>query len=290
MDDKQHSPTRRQFLGETSKATMVATASAALGPLLVPSSVHAHGTDTLRIGLVGAGGRGTGAAADALNADPHTRLVAIADAFADKTTWSRDTLLRQEEIADRVQVDDDHLFAGFDAYKQLVDCGVDVVLLATPPHFRPDHLDYAVDAGKHCFVEKPVAVDAPGLRQVMAACQRAREAGLAIVSGLCWRYHPGVVETVNRIRDGAIGDIVAIQSHYNTGTLWHRGDKPEWSRMEYQVRNWLYYTWLSGDHICEQAIHSLDKTAWLQGDVHPIRAMGIGGRQQTRRTQVRQCV
>ena len=126
-----------------------------------------------------------------------------------------------------------------------------------------------------------MAVDAPGVRSIIETCDKAKQKGLAIVSGLCWRYHPAVRETVRRIvEDKAIGDIVAIQSCYNASTLWHRGDKPEWSRMEYQIRNWLYFDWLSGDHICEQAIHSLDKTAWLQGDVHPVQAFGMGGRQQ----------
>jgi len=138
-----------------------------------------------------------------------------------------------------------------------------------------------VEKGKHTFVEKPVAVDAPGVRSIIETCNKAKEKNLAVVSGLCWRYHPTVRETVRRIvEDKAIGDIVAIQSNYNASHLWHRGDDPKWSRMEYQIRNWLYFHWLSGDHICEQAIHSLDKTAWLQGDIHPTQATGMGGRQQ----------
>jgi predicted dehydrogenase len=168
----------------------------------------------------------------------------------------------------------------FDSYKKVIDSGVDVVILATPPHFRPDHLAYAVDKGKHVFVEKPVGVDVPGVKRVQETCELATQKGLAIVSGLVWRADPGVIETVNRIRDGAIGDIIAIQSCYNAGTLWHRGDDPQWSRMEYQIRNWLYYAWLSGDHINEQAIHSLDKVNWLLGDAPPESAFGTGGRQQ----------
>jgi predicted dehydrogenase len=163
----------------------------------------------------------------------------------------------------------------------VIDCGVDVVLLATPPHFRPEHLRYAVEAGKHVFVEKPVAVDAPGVRHVEESCRMAAAKGLSIVSGLCWRYDLGVRATMQQIlEEKSIGDVIAIESSYNAGTLWHRGDNPDWSRMEYQIRNWLYYTWLSGDHIAEQAIHSLDKTAWLLGDIQPTRAMGMGGRQQ----------
>jgi predicted dehydrogenase len=268
---------RRQFLQKSSAATVGA---AMLGPLLVPRNVHAAQNEVLKVGLIGAGGRGTGAAADALHADPATELTAIGDTFIDQAQRSRKNLLRSEAISERVKVDDDHLFVGFDAYKQVIDSGVDVVILTTAPHFRPDQLEYAVERGKHCFVEKPIAVDVPGVLRVEETCRRAEAKGLAVVSGLCWRYHPAVVETVNRVRDGAIGDIIAIESHYNAGTLWHRGRKPEWSQMEYQIRNWLYYTWLSGDHIAEQAVHSLDKTAWLQGDVSPVAAMGIGGRQQ----------
>ncbi len=270
---------RRDFLKQTSTATVGA---ALLGPMLVPGNVHAQGGDSeiLKIGLVGAGSRGSGAAADALTADPRTELVAIGDAFEDQAKRCRSNLARDESLGSRVKVDDDHLFWGFDSYKQVIDSDVDVVLLATPPHFRPDHLEYAVQQNKHCFVEKPIAVDAAGVRRVQSICEKAREKSLSIVSGLCYRYHPAVVETIDRIRDGAIGEIIAIESHYDTGLLWHRGDKPEWSRMEYQIRNWLYYTWLSGDHIAEQAVHSIDKTAWLQGDVQPVAASGLGGRQQ----------
>jgi predicted dehydrogenase len=270
--------TRRDFLKTSTGLAVGATLASTLA---VPRAVHAGASETLRIGLIGAGGRGTGAAQNALDASPDNVLVAIGDAFADKARASLDELRRNEKTKDRVQVADDHLFTGFDAYKQVIDSGVDVAILATPPHFRPQHLAYAVEQGKHSFVEKPVAVDAPGVRSIIETCEKAKQKNLAVVSGLCWRYHPNVQETVRRVvEDKAIGDIVAIQSCYNANTLWHRGDKPEWSRMEYQIRNWLYFDWLSGDHICEQAVHSLDKTAWLQGDVHPVRAFGMGGRQQ----------
>lgn len=266
--------TRRQFL-QTSAVT-----AAAIGTLGLTQAAHAGGTDTLKIGLVGCGGRGTAAAIDALSADQHTELIAIGDAFADRTASSLQTLKETPEINTRLKVSDDHVFTGFDAFKGVIDSGVDVVLLATPPHFRPEHFAYAVEKGKHCFVEKPVAVDVPGALSVKKTAEEARKKNLAVVSGLCWRYDLGVRETIKRIQDGAIGDIVAIESRYNSGTLWHRGREPEWSEMEYQIRNWLYFTWLSGDHINEQAIHSLDKTAWLTGDVAPVQVMGIGGRQQ----------
>ena len=160
-----------------------------------------------------------------------------------------------------------------------MDTDIDVVLLCTTPHFRPVQLRAAVEAGKHVFCEKPVAVDGPGVRDVLATSKMAAEKGLNLVSGLCWRYDLGVLETMQRIQDGAIGDIRSIQENYLTGTLWHRGQDPSWSEMEYQMRNWLYFTWLSGDHIVEQHIHSLDKALWLNGDVPPARAFGLGGRQ-----------
>jgi predicted dehydrogenase len=155
-----------------------------------------------------------------------------------------------------------------------------VVLLCTPPHFRPEHLKAAVAAGKHIFCEKPVAVDPVGVRSVLESCADAKKRNLSVVSGLCWRYDLGVRETMRKIKEEkAIGDIVAIQENYLTGTLWHRGHDPAWSEMEYQMRNWLYYTWLSGDHIVEQHIHSLDKSLWLMDDVPPARCFGLGGRQ-----------
>ncbi len=270
--------TRRDFL---KTSTGLAVGATLAGTLAVPRAVHAGASETLRIGLIGCGGRGSSAARNALDASPHNVLTAVGDAFADAAQRSVNQLRRDEKYKDRVQVSEDYIFAGFDAYKQVIDSGVDVVILAEPPHFRPKHLAYAVQNGKHAFVEKPVAVDAPGVRSVIETCNKAKEKGLAIVSGLCWRYHPAVRETMRRIiEDKAIGDIVAIQSCFNADTLWHRGDMPEWSRMEYQIRNWLYFTWLSGDHIVEQAVHSLDKTGWLQGDIHPVQAFGLGGRQQ----------
>jgi predicted dehydrogenase len=204
----------------------------------------------------------------------------VGDAFDDRARSGLKIVQFDEGVSDRCVVDEDHIFSGFDAYKQVIDTDVDVIILATPPHFRPDHLAYAVEKGKHVFVEKPISVDMAGAARIADTCELAKQKGLSIVSGLCWRYDLGVRETMKRIADGAIGDIVSIESNYNAGTLWHRGDKPDWSRMEYQLRNWIYYTWLSGDIITEQAIHSLDKTAWLLGDASPVKAMAMGGRQQ----------
>jgi predicted dehydrogenase len=263
---------RRDFL----KTSAIAGATLASG-LAVPM-VHAAGSDVLKIGLVGCGGRGTGAAMQALRADKNNRLVALGDAFDDRLEQCRGTLAGTADIADRVAVDADHRFTGFDAYKQVI-ANVDVVLLATPPGFRPLHLRAAVDAGKHVFCEKPVAVDGPGVRKVLEAAALAKKQNLTLVSGFCWRRHPIMRQTMQRVHDGALGDIVALQCNYNTGPLWLRKREPGMSDMEYQMRNWYYYAWLSGDFNVEQHIHSLDKAAWAMQDVYPVRAVGLGGRQ-----------
>lgn len=265
---------RRSFLKGTTAAVVGGTLASVLGSARM---VHAAENNTLKVGLVGCGGRGKGAAVNALGADPNAQLTAIGDIFPDSVQSARDQLKRQ--LKEKFAVPDDHVFSGFDAYKQVIDSGVDVVLLAEPPHFRPAHLRYAIEKGKHVFCEKPVAVDGPGVRSVLETTELARQKKLNLVSGLCWRYDFGVRETMKRILDGAIGDLVAVQENYLTGTLWHRGRKPEWSEMEYQIRNWYYFTWLSGDHIVEQFIHSLDKSLWLQGDTPPVRCFGLGGRQ-----------
>ena len=264
---------RRQFL-QSSTGVLV---GGSLAASFAARSVHAAGSDLLKVGLIGCGGRGSGAAVNAIRADENASLVAMADAFPDYLQNSRQRL--KEELKAKYAVDDDHAFHGFDAYKQVIDSGVDVVLLCEPPHFRPQHLRAAIEAGKHVFCEKPVAVDATGVRSVLETCEMARQKNLSVVSGLCWRYDFGVRETIKRIQDGAIGDITAIQENYLTGPLWHRGRDPQWSEMEYQMRNWYYFTWLSGDHIVEQHIHSLDKALWLMGDQPPTSCFGLGGRQ-----------
>jgi predicted dehydrogenase len=277
MAETNQHPTRRSFLGNSAQ---LGAGAAVLGTLAMPATVHAGGTDVLRVGLVGCGGRGTGAALDALSADGQAELVAVADTFKDKADETLKQLRDVKQVADRVKVTPENIFTGFGGYKNVVD-SCDVVLLATPPHFRPEHFAYVIDQGKHCFIEKPVAVDTPGLKSVLETSRKAKEKNLAVVSGLCWRYDHKVREVMRQILEQeSIGEIVAIESSYNTSNLWHRGNNPEWSPMEYQVRNWLYHTWLSGDHIMEQAIHSLDKTAWLLGDQSPVQAMSLAGRQQ----------
>jgi len=273
--DESRVPDRRTFL-KTSTAALVAGGVA--GTLAAPKFVHAaEGDDVLKVALIGCGGRGSGAAVNAMKAHPKNQLTVMADAFSDRLETSRKGLARR--LKDQMQVTDETCFSGFDAYKKVMETDVDVVLLTTPPHFRPAHLEAAVAAGKHVFCEKPVAVDAPGVRSVMESSRLAKEKGLNLVSGLCWRYDKGVVATMNEIQNGAIGEVQNIHENYLTGTLWHRGDEKEWSRMEYEMRNWLYFTWLSGDHIVEQHIHSLDKAMWLMGDIPPARAFGLGGRQ-----------
>jgi myo-inositol 2-dehydrogenase/D-chiro-inositol 1-dehydrogenase len=266
---------RRGFL----KASSAAVVGAAT--LAVPRGVHAQGTDILTVGLVGCGGRGSGAALNAMRANQNNRLVAMADVFPDSLDLSKRLLASElsEEASHQLQVNDDHLFTGFDAYRNMMESNVDVVILTTPPHFRPAQLRAAIEAGKHVFCEKPVAVDPVGIRSVLETVELARKKNLSIVSGLCWRYDHGVRATMEQIQDGAIGDIVGIQENYLTGTLWQKPRKPEWTEMEYQMRNWLYFTWLSGDHIVEQHIHSLDKSLWLMNDVPPARCYGLGGRQ-----------
>ncbi len=263
---------RRDFL-KTSSLLGAAMATGAGG-----SGAFAAADGTIKVGLVGCGGRGTGAAVNAMAAGKDIKLVALGDMFRENLDFSRDQL--RKEGGDRFDVSDERCFVGFDAYKKVIEC-VDVVLLATPPGFRPLQLKAAVEAGKHCFVEKPVAVDGPGVRSVLDSCLEAKKKNLSIVSGLCWRYHNFMRETVKRIQDDAIGKIQVLQCTYNTQNAKTPipYDPAKWSEMEWQLRNWYYLSWLSGDHNVEQHVHSLDKMAWVLKDEYPVRAYGTGGRQ-----------
>jgi predicted dehydrogenase len=263
--------TRRDFL-KTTAATAAATSLLAAAP-----AVHAGGSDELKVGLIGCGGRGTGAAVNAVRAGSGIKLWAMGDLFMDQVHNSRNRL--KGELGELVDVSDDRCFAGFDNHQKVIDSGVNVVLLAAPPGFRPMHLKAAVDKGLHIFAEKPVAVDAPGVRAVMAACEEAQKKNLSLVSGLCFRYDHPKRELMSRIHEGAIGDITAIHCSYNTGLLWKKDRQPGWTDMEWQCRNWLYFTWLSGDHNVEQHIHNLDKVAWAMKNQYPVKAVGLGGRQ-----------
>ncbi|MEN6450565.1 MAG: Gfo/Idh/MocA family oxidoreductase [Thermoguttaceae bacterium] len=268
---------RRDFL---KTASALAAAGTMAGGLSIARGAHAAGSDVLRIGLIGCGGRGTGAAANAIGADKNCKLVALADAFSDRLDSSLRNLKKaaeQMEAPQKVAVDKDHCFVGLDAADKLIQSDVDVVLLAEPPHFRPMHLKAAIDAGKHVFCEKPVAVDAQGVRSVLASAEQAKKKNLSLVSGLCWRYDQGVMETMKRVHDGAIGEIRSIQVTYMGGPLSPRDRKPDWTEMQYQLRNWQYFVWLSGDFNAEQHVHSLDKAAWAMKDATPKRAWGLGG-------------
>jgi myo-inositol 2-dehydrogenase / D-chiro-inositol 1-dehydrogenase len=240
-------------------------------------SVHAAGSDIIKVGLVGCGGRGNGAAKNAMNADAGCRLTAMGDISDKRLQLGKDLL--QRTLKDQFEVADDHCFSGWEAFDQVLNSGIDVVLMCTPPHFRPAQMAAAVEAGKHIFCEKPVAVDPTGVRSVMESSKLAAQKRLSMVSGLCWRYDLGVLETMNRIHDGAIGRVMASQANYLASTLWLRDREEDWTPMHEQVHNWMYYRWLSGDHIVEQFIHSLDKALWLRHDEPPVRCYGQGGRQ-----------
>ncbi len=272
----QSSPSRRRFLKDSTTLAV----SGALAPyILSKPALFAANSETLKVGLIGCGGRGTGAALQALNADKNAMLTAMGDIFDDRLQGSLRSLKNEEAIRSRITVNPDTSFIGLDSYKKVLESGVDVVLLATPPGFRPFHLKAAVEAGKHVFCEKPMATDAPGVRSVMESVRIAKQKKLALVAGFCWRYNAGERELMKRIHDGEIGEPMSLETVYNTGPLWVRPRKPEWTDMQYQMRNWYYFTWLSGDHIVEQAVHSIDKMAWAMKDVPPLKCVAQGGRQ-----------
>ena len=272
------SPTRREFL-HTATAS-AAVAGLAPSALASPRASRGVGDQKIRVGLIGCGGRGTGAANQALRTDGDVELVAMADAFADRLDGSLGHLTGDGKIASKVKVDEDHRFVGFDAYERLLQSpDVDLVILATPPHFRPEQFRAAVAFGKHVFMEKPVAVDGHGVKTVLDAGAIADQKGLKVGVGLQRHHDAGYREIMQRVHDGAIGEIVAARAYWNMGYLWHKDRQSTWSDMEWQMRNWLYFTWLSGDHICEQHIHNLDVVNWAK-QAHPVRAHGIGGRER----------
>ena len=270
--NNQSDPSRRDFL----KTSTAAVGAAMTAGLALARSAHAAGSDILRVGLVGCGGRGAGAAVNALNADPNAKLVALADVFPDMLNSARANL--KKEKPDQVAVDDDHCFVGFDAYQKVIECS-DVVLLALPTYFHPIYLKACVDAGRHVFCEKIHALDAPGVKLLLEAGEIAKQKGLSIVSGLAWRYHTGVRETMQRVLDGALGQIVTIEETCNTGSLRSRHRQPGWSEMEYQLRDWYNFNWLAGDLPGLNMVHNLDKAAWAMREEPPLHAWGMGGRQ-----------
>ena len=229
----------------------------------------------LKAGLIGCGGRGTGAAINFLEAGPNLQIVALGDLFKDKLDDCRATLKSKKNV----EIDDAKCFTGFDNFQKVIDSGVDIVLLCTPPHFRPAHVEAAVNAGKHIFMEKPVAVDPVGARSVLISSKKAEQMGLSIVSGTIRRVQKDYMETWRRVANGEIGEIVSAHITRNGGSLWAKKRLPEWSDMEYMIRNWVNFCWLSGDHIVEQFIHEVDVMNWFVGKI-PIKAMGWGGRQR----------
>jgi myo-inositol 2-dehydrogenase / D-chiro-inositol 1-dehydrogenase len=256
------------------KATAAASALAATGALGT-NFAHAQGSTKLRIGLIGCGGRGSGAAKDCAGSNENVQIVALGDVFQERIDGAKKALA---DLGDKFTVKDDHCFVGFDAYQKVLASDVDLVILATPPGFRPMHIAAAVDAGKHVFAEKPVAVDPAGVRSVLESAKKIKEKRLGFVCGTQRRHHKGYIETIKRIHDGAIGDIVGGQCYWNQGGLWMHPRQESWSDMEWQLRNWLYFTWLSGDHIVEQHVHNIDVMNWVMNGP-PVSAYGMGGRQ-----------
>jgi myo-inositol 2-dehydrogenase / D-chiro-inositol 1-dehydrogenase len=277
MKTPPNSSDRRDFLKVT---------SGALGTALVagfPSIISAQTTTkAIKVGLVGCGGRGTGAASQALHADDYAELVAVADIDQSHVDKCLATLKRISKISDRVKVDKPAQFLGLDAYQKVLDSGIDVVLLATPPGFRPTQLAASVEAGKNIFCEKPVSTDGPGIRSVLASVEKAKQKNLSLVAGFCWRYNNMIQDTVQQVRDGAIGRLVSYYATYYTSPVKPMppaNTRPAgMSDVEWQIRNWYNFVYLCGDSIVEQAVHSADKIAWLMNDEPPASCVGVGGR------------
>jgi len=269
---------RREFLRTSSVAVV---AGAITAPFVLTSQAASPG-DQLKIGLVGCGGRGSGAALEALHADSNIAITSMGDAFKEPLDACLKNLQNKKDIADKVKVQPDQCFVGLDAYQKVIDSGVDVVLLASPPGFRPQHLKAAVAAGKHIFCEKPMATDGPGVRSVLDSVKAAKEKNLALVAGFCWRYDLGRREFYQRIHDGAIGDLRAIYATYYTGPVKPMpaaSQRPAgMSDLEWQLRHWYNFTWLGGDGYVEQCVHSVDKVAWAMHDEPPLKAVATGGR------------
>ncbi len=288
MSDKP-AMTRREFNATSLKLG----AATVLGATSLASARHQRaGRDPhaiLKVGVIGCGGRGTGAVVQALAADPNAVLWSMGDLYAPRIQPCLDHAAAsireyaddpEAAVAHQIQITPDRMFSGFDNYQKVIDSGVDVVLLTTPPGFRPQHLRSAIDANKHVFCEKPVAVDAPGVRSVLESARIAAEKKLSLMSGFCWRYQDQVKETFAKLHDGSIGDIRAIQTTYNTtGWIQPKPRQPDWSDAEFMTRNWHYFHPLSGDHIVEQAVHAIDWQGWAMRDTPPLRCWAVGGRQ-----------
>ena len=263
---------RRQFLAKSSTLALGATMTGAFG-----RPAYAQGSDVIRIALVGCGGRGSGAVAQLFNAAAGARLVAVADAFAEKASAAVKNLT--EHDATKVDVPEERVFSGLDAYKKAIDSDCDLVVIATPPGFKPPQFEYAVQQGRHIFMEKPVATDAPGVRRVLAAVEESKRKKLLVGVGLQRRHEPVYMETMKRIHDGAIGDLILSRVYWNGGGIWYRDRTSGQTEMSFQVNNWYHFNWICGDQIVEQHIHNLDVGCWAKG-AYPVECNGMGGGEQ----------
>jgi myo-inositol 2-dehydrogenase / D-chiro-inositol 1-dehydrogenase len=265
---------RRDFI----KTTSLIAGGMLVAPLLSKANYFSGASDVIKIALIGCGGRGTGAATQALSTKQNVQLVAMADAFKDRLDDSYNNLLEAlADKKDRIQVKEENKFVGFDAYKNAIALA-DVVILATPPGFRPIHFTEAINQNKHVFMEKPVATDPAGIQKVLAAAEQAKAKKLNVVVGLQRRYQSSYRDLIKRVEDGAIGDITSAQAWWNNDGVWVHPRQAGWTEMEYQMRNWYYFVWLCGDHITEQHIHNLDVINWAK-NAYPVRAQGMGGRE-----------
>ena len=270
---KNQNQSRRQFVQQTA----MATGAFLTVPMGVERMANVHGEQKLKLALVGCGGRGSGAAVQALTADENVELVAMADAFADRVDRSLKGIQEHFEGQKKIDVKEKNRFVGFDAYKKAIDLA-DVVILSTPPGFRPYHFEYAIANGKHVFMEKPVATDPVGIRKVLETAKIAKAKKLNVVVGLQRHYQSKYIDLKQRIDSGAIGQIRSGQVYWNDAGVWVKARQAGQSELEYQMRNWYYFNWLCGDHILEQHIHNIDVANWFIGD-YPISAQGMGGRQ-----------
>jgi myo-inositol 2-dehydrogenase/D-chiro-inositol 1-dehydrogenase len=272
-----HNVNRREFV----KTSSLAMGGLMLAPSALSAKAHIDGSDVIKVGLIGCGGRGTGAAVQALAVKENTRVVAMADAFRDRVDKSykeiKEALESKEIDTSRLDVPKERQFAGFDAYKSVIPL-CDVVILTAPPGFRPAHFEESVKAGKHVFMEKPVAVDAPGVRKILELAETAKQKKLNVVVGLQRHYQLIYQRWVEMLQGGAIGDIIASRVYWNSDGVWVIPREPGMTEMEYQMRNWYYFNWLCGDHIVEQHIHNIDVGNWVK-QAYPVRASGMGGRQ-----------
>jgi len=272
MESQKSNFSRRNFV----KGTSLLTGGLLFAPGILSASSFTKKDKRLKLAVVGCGGRGTGAVSQALLADDNVELVAMSDAFGDRLEGAYKSLSEMFP-ADRIKVKAANKFIGFGSYKKAID-EADVVILTTPPGFRPQHFEYAISQNKHVFMEKPVATDVAGIKKVLATARLAEEKKLNVVVGLQRHYQRSYTEMYKRVQEGAIGKIVSGQVYWNSGGVWVRPRKDNWTEMEYQMRNWYYFNWLCGDHILEQHIHNIDIANWFIGE-YPISAQGMGGRE-----------